>query len=95
MSVGNIDMGAFAQTKYGAGGSTNYGVQQGVESFHDRAASETHSFLSHSQSTMGSQGQSLSWKAKNPTHVQGQGKWNQKSIVSFDDPAETPRVGVQ
>jgi hypothetical protein len=95
MSVGNLDMHAFAQNKYGAGGATNYGVNQGVESFQDRAASETHSFLSHSQTTMGSRGASLAWKAKNPVHVQGQGKWNQQSTVNFDDPAETPRIGVQ
>jgi hypothetical protein len=95
MSVGELDMHAFAQKKYGAGGSTDYGVSQGGESFQDRAASSTHSFLSHSQSTLGSQGQSLAWKAKNPTHVQGQGKWNFKSTVSFDDPTETPRVDVR
>ena len=95
MSVGNLDMNAFAQNKYGAGGSTNYGVNQGVESFQDRAASETHSFLSHSQSTLGSRGASLAWKSRNPGHVQGQGKWNQQSTVSFDDPSQTPQVGMQ
>jgi len=95
MAVGNLDMHAFAQTKYGAGGASNYGVNQGVETFQNRAASETHSFLSHSQNTLGSRGSSLAWKSRNPEHVQGQGKWNQQSTVSFDDASQTPQVGIQ
>jgi hypothetical protein len=95
MSVGNLSMVAFthAKEKYGVEPNTYGGV--GGDHFMDRAAQDTHTFLSHSAQTMGSQGSVTSWRSRNPSHVQGAGRWNYRSTVTFDDPQTTPRVQIQ
>jgi hypothetical protein len=93
MSVDNLSMAAFANANYGVAANDYGGAGSG--GFIDRAANETHSFLSQSEQTMGSKGASTSWKSRNPGHVQGLGNWNRKSTVSFDDPMSTPRVEIR
>jgi hypothetical protein len=94
MSVGNLSMAAFAKEKYNVESNSTYGGAKN-EGFIDRAAQDTHSFLSHSAQTMGSQGSVTSWRSRNPSHVQGAGRWNYRSTVTFDDPQTTPRVQIQ